>query len=251
VSALAMADICRKALLLWALTLPALSLAATDHVRLDPAPIDIQDVVSIQRGAKVFVNYCLTCHSAKAMRYSQLTQLGLTEEQVRENLMFTTDKIGEPMTVALRAADAKEWFGVVPPDLSVIARSRSPDWLYTFLRSYYRDDETATGWNNVVFENVAMPHVLWGLQGQQVLKAAEQRDAHGAGPVKTLVSATPGTLSEREYNGLVADLVNYLVYMSEPNRAKRVQIGYAVLLALAVLFVLFYLLKREYWKDVH
>jgi ubiquinol-cytochrome c reductase cytochrome c1 subunit len=246
-----MVDIARKALLLWALTLPALSLAATDHVRLDPAPIDIQDVVSIQRGAKVFVNYCLTCHSAKAMRYSQLTQLGLTEEQIRENLMFTTDKIGEPMTVALRAADAKEWFGVVPPDLSVIARSRSSDWLYTFLRSYYRDDGTATGWNNVVFENVAMPHVLWRLQGQQVLKSAEQQDAHGAGPVKTLASATPGTLSEREYNRLVADLVNYLVYMSEPNRAKRVQIGYAVLLALGVLFVLFYLLKREYWKDVH
>jgi len=240
-----------KKILLLVLVLPLTAVAATGHVHLDSAPIDTRDAVSIQRGAKVFVNYCLNCHSAQYMRYNRLLELGLTEQQIRDNLMFASDKIGDVMTVAMRKADAKQWFGVQPPDLSVVARSRGADWLYTYLRSYYRDDKSATGWNNVVFENVAMPHVLWELQGQQVLKVEESKGAHGDHAVKTLAVASPGTLTPVEYDRLVADLVNYLVFMGEPARAERVRLGYAVLIALAVLFVFVYLLKREYWKDVH
>jgi ubiquinol-cytochrome c reductase cytochrome c1 subunit len=233
--------------LLW----PATLLGATGAVRLDTAPIDVRDAASIQRGAKYFVNYCLNCHSAQYMRYNRLTDLGLSEEQIRDNLMFISDKVGETMSVPMSKPDGAQWFGAPPPDLSVIARSRGPDWLYTYLRSYYRDSETATGWNNVVFTNVGMPHVLWELQGQQVLKVEEGDGAHGKEHSSTLVLETPGTLSPREYDRVVADLVNYLVYMGEPVRAQRAQIGYVVLIVLGVLFVLTWLLKKEYWKDVH
>jgi ubiquinol-cytochrome c reductase cytochrome c1 subunit len=207
--------------------------------------------VSIQRGVRVFVNYCLNCHSAQYMRYNRLLALGLTEQQIRDNLMFGEGKLGDTMTVAMRRSDAKQWLGVAPPDLSVVARSRSADWLYTYLRSYYRDAETATGWNNLVFPNVAMPHVLWELQGQQALEVKEQQGSHGKHAVSELVLDQPGKLTRTEYDRLLADLVNYLVFMAEPERANRVRLGYLVLMALGVLFVLFYLLKREYWKDVH
>jgi ubiquinol-cytochrome c reductase cytochrome c1 subunit len=240
-----------KKILFLALMLPFAAYAAVGHVKLDKAPIDYGDAVSIQRGARVFVNYCLNCHSAQYMRYNGLMALGLTEQQIRDNLLFGPGKVGDTMTVATRAGDAKEWFGVVPPDLSVIARSRGADWLYTYLRSYYRDGETATGWNNLVFPNVGMPHVLWELQGQQMLEVKEEDGPHGKHSVTTLVLDQPGTLSANEYNRLAADLVNYLVFMGEPQRASRVRIGYMVLIAVGVLFVLFYLLKREYWKDVH
>jgi ubiquinol-cytochrome c reductase cytochrome c1 subunit len=156
------------------------------------------------------------------------------------------------MTVAMPRVAAKDWFGVPPPDLSVIARARGADWLYTYLRSYYRDDSTVTGWNNRVFPNAGMPHVLWELQGRQVLKIEEQAGgAHGEAHKTSLVLESPGTLSPREYDVLVADLVNYLVFMGEPGRVRRVQTGYLVLIALGVLFVFVYLLKKEYWKDVH
>jgi ubiquinol-cytochrome c reductase cytochrome c1 subunit len=245
-----------KRFLLLVLFAPGLLLAATE-ARLDHAPIDIGDAASIQRGAKVFVNYCLNCHSAQYMRYNRLTDVGLSEQQIRDNLMFMGEKAGEPMTIPTRKADQAQWFGAAPPDLSVIARSRGPDWLYTYLRSYYRDPATVTGWNNVVFPNVGMPHVLWELQGQQVVKAAEKKDGeHGAEhgnahAAPTLELAVPGTLSPREYDKLVADLVNYLVFMGEPVRAQRAQLGNAVLIGLGVLFVLAYLLKKEFWKDVH
>jgi ubiquinol-cytochrome c reductase cytochrome c1 subunit len=240
-----------KTSLLLGLLLPGLALAAAGHETLDRAPIDTRDAASIQRGARTFVNYCLNCHSAQYMRYNRLTDLGLTEGEIQYNLMFAASKIGEPMTVAMRPADAKQWFGVAPPDLSVIARARGADWLYTYLRSYYRDEGTVTGWNNLIFPNVGMPHALWELQGQRILVREQQQGPHGGAHAVSLVQSTPGSLSPKQYDALVADLVNYLVFMGEPARAKRVQVGYVVLIALGALFVLVYLLKREYWKDVH
>lgn len=235
-----------KAIILLLLAFP-LGATASGEMRLDRAPIDPRDAVSVQRGAQVFVNYCLNCHSAEAMRYQRLGDLGLTDQQIRDNLMFPTSKIGGPMAIAMRKSDAKSWFGVPPPDLSVVARSRGADWLYTYLRSFYRDDKTATGWNNLAFPNVAMPHALWELQGEQTLTAEKQE----AEQINTLTLQSPGKLSPLEYDKLVADLVNYLVYMGEPARETRIRIGYAVLIFLGVLFVPVYLLKREYWKDVH
>jgi ubiquinol-cytochrome c reductase cytochrome c1 subunit len=240
-----------KSLFLLVFLWPGALLAAGGEAHLDRAPIDIRDAASIQRGAKVFVNYCLNCHSAQYMRYNRLTDIGLTEQQIRDNLMFVAEKIGETMTIPVKKADQEQWFGAAPPDLSVVARSRGADWLYTYLRSYYRDSATATGWNNVVFPNVGMPHVLWELQGQQVLKVEEHEGAHGKTHSSTLVLEQPGTMPAREYDKLVADLVNYLVFMGEPVRAQRTQIGFAVLIALGVLFLLAYLLKKEFWKDVH
>jgi len=173
----------------------------------------------------------------------------LNEQQIKDNLIFPDAKIGDTMQVAMRVEDGKSWFGVAPPDLSVVARSRGADWLYTYLRSFYRDDSRAMGWNNVTFPNVAMPHVLWKLQGIQRLHADEAGGhgaAHGA-----LVLETPGTMSAQDYDGMVRDLVNYLVYMGEPAGVKRVQIGIIVLLFLGLMAVPAWLLKREFWKDVH
>ncbi len=234
-------------LLLW---LPAFAMAS-DEVKLARAPIDPRDAASIQHGAKIFVNYCLNCHSAASMRYNRLTDLGLTEAQIKDNLMFVSDKIGEPMRTAAPAADQKAWFGKAPPDLSVIARARGADWLYTYLRGYYRDDATATGWNNVAFENVGMPHVLWQLQGQQIMQVEEREGPHGKEHVKKLVLETQGTLPPAQYDRFTADLVNYLVFMGEPAQTTRKQIGYVVLMVLGVLFILAYMLKKEYWKDIH
>jgi ubiquinol-cytochrome c reductase cytochrome c1 subunit len=238
-----------RALFFQLLLIPLTAVAASEEMKLERAPIDPRDAVSIQRGAQVFVNYCLNCHSAEAMRYNRLEDLGLTEQQIKDNLMFATDKVGDTMTVAMRRSDAKTWFGVPPPDLSVIARARGADWLYTYLRSFYRDDSRETGWNNLSFPNVGMPHVLYELQGEQVLKP--QPGPKGTAEVNTLVLKAPGKLSAGDYDKLTADLVNYLVFMSEPARETRIRIGYAVLIFLGVLFVPVYLLKKEYWKDVH
>ena len=222
---------------------PGLALAAGGHVALDKAPLDLNDKVSLQRGAQIFVNHCLNCHGATAMRYSRLMDLGLTEAQIKENLLFTTDKVGDTMVSALAPKDGKAWFGVNPPDLSLIARSRGPDWLYTYMRGFYRDPAAKSGWNNTVFPNVGMPHVLWEQQGDPVLQAA------GNGPAK-LALDRPGKLPPAEYDRYVGDLVNYLTFMGEPVRAKRTQIGVVVLFFLAAFFVLTLLLKKEYWKDV-
>ncbi len=230
---------------------PAAVHAAGGDILLDRANIDSGDVLSIQRGAKVFVNYCLTCHSATAMRYFRLTDLGLTEPQIRDNLLFTGEKVGDPMRIAAGRKDQAEWFGVAPPDLSVIARSRGVDWLYTYMRSFYRDPARVTGWNNLAFPNVGMPHVLWQLQGTQVLKS--EKEDHGPRKVehKKLVLETPGTLAPLDYDKLARDLVNYLSYMGEPVKVERVQIGIVVLFFLSLLLVLSWLLKAEYWKDIH
>lgn len=237
---------------LLATMLPAVAVASEDSVALDKAPINLNNQASLQRGAKLFVNYCLNCHSANYMRYNRLADIGLSDEQIKDNLLFAAEKVGETMRVAMPKAEAKEWFGVVPPDLSVEARARTADWLYTYLRGFYRDDSRPTGWNNVAFANVGMPHVLWDLQGQQVLKTDTVVDAHGEKTERSrLVVDQPGKLSPAEYDAAMADLVNYLVYMAEPAQVKRQQLGVIVLLFLGLLFVVSYYLKKEFWKDVH
>ena len=240
--------------------LPAAVLASGGEVKLDHAPGDVRDVASLQAGARSFVNYCLNCHSASLMRYSRLRDIGLTEEQIKDNLLFTADKVGEMMNTAMTRNDAKEWFPAAPPDLSVIARARGADWLYTYLRGFYRDTATPSGWNNTVFERVVMPHVLWQLQGERIrtvvpLKDAEGREvSDGHGGVRTAVRfevVRQGTLSNTEYDAMVGDLVNFLVWMGEPQQVLRKQIGFWVLLVLGVLILLTWLLKREYWKEIH
>ena len=235
-----------KKLLCVLLLAPLLAWASGPETHLDRVPDKSGDVAALQHGAKLFVNYCLNCHSASYMRYNRLRDLELSEQDIRDNLMFTAEKIGEPMTIAMRRADAKQWFGVAPPDLTVIARARTSDagsggdWLYTYLRGFYRDDARPSGWNNLVFPNVGMPHVLWELQGEQVMGADHQ-----------LKLAVAGTLKPEQYDAAVADLVAYLQYMGEPVAPWRKRLGVFVLIFLAAFLVLSYALKREFWKDVH
>ncbi len=210
---------------------------------------DVHDRASLQRGARVFVNYCLSCHSASYMRFSRLAaDLDLSEVLVQERLMFATDKIGNTMNIAMSGSDAEAWFGVRPPDLSVIARARGDDWLYRFLTSFYLDASRPTGVNNLVFRDTAMPHVLWELQGWQ--RPIVRPGAGGGSEITGLELVKPGTLDEAAYRGLVGDLVNFLVYLGEPVRAARERMGVGVLLFLAVFLVVAILLKREYWKDI-
>ena len=231
---------------------PILGWASEGGVALERAPINQNDKISLQRGAAAFVNHCLNCHSASVMRYARLEDLGLSEAQIRDNLILTEAKVGDTMTTAMDPKVAKAAFGVVPPDLSLAARSRSPDWLYTYLRSFYRDPEAKSGWNNTVFPNVAMPHVLWEYQGSQELKVAQKMDPH-TGDVKVssrLVLERAGRMSRLEYDQYTADLVNYLAYMAEPAQTSRKHWGILVLFFLVGFFVLTLLLKQEYWKDV-
>ena len=228
--------------------------AAEAGYPLERARIDPTDIVSLQAGARTFANYCLNCHGAQFMRYNRLTEIGLTEAQIKDNLMPAGDKVGETMRVALQGKDAKVWFGVAPPDLSVIARSRSADWLYTYLRTFYRDPKSATGWNNAVFPNVAMPHALWSLQGERRLelvqsKAEGKAEAHAA-PEYKWMQVSDGTQGTVEYNRTARDLVNFLVYVAEPDAQLRKRIGIVVLFVLGVLFILAYGLKHAYWRDV-
>ncbi len=241
-----------KYILLALCLLPITAFASGVEVKLDRAEIQTNDKLSLQRGAQTFVNYCLTCHSADYMRYNRLRDLGLTEKQISENLIFTGQKPGGLMNSAMTKKEAKQWFGVPPPDLSVIARSRGADWLYTYLRQFYRDESTATGWNNLVFDRAAMPHVFYQLQGEQILKVEMVDDGHGGKhELKTLEMSKPGTLSKAEYDRQIADLVNYLVYLGEPAASTRVQIGIVVLLFLFFMLGLTYALKHEYWRDIH
>jgi len=231
--------------------LPLLALA-NEGAQLDHAPIDLKDQASLQRGARMFVNYCLNCHNAAYMRYNRLKDIGLTDAQIKDNLLFASEKVGETMIVAMSKKDAKMWFGVAPPDLTVEARVHGADWLYTYMRGFYRDHTTSTGWNNTVFDKVAMPHILWQLQGQQVLKVEEKIDAHGIKTeLHTLALNKPGTLSPAEYDATVVDLVNYMVYMAEPVQNQRKHMGLFVLLFLGPFFILAYYLKKEFWKDIH
>lgn len=233
---------------------PALGMAAGGGAHLDHADIDLSDQASLQRGAKYFVNYCLSCHSAKYQRYNRMAKdIGLSEDEVKENLMFTTDKIGEGMHIAMPAELSGKWFGNPPPDLSVIARSRGVDWLYTYLRSFYLDDSRPFGVNNTVFPDVGMPHVLWELQGLQ--KAVYRTEKDSAGNDTEVFDhfelVTTGSMSPEQYDEVARDLTAFLSYIGEPIQMERKQLGVWVLLFIAVFFVLAYLLKKEYWKDVH
>jgi ubiquinol-cytochrome c reductase cytochrome c1 subunit len=232
----------------------ALASGGGHAVHLDHVAIDVNDKASLQRGAAVFVNYCLSCHAAAYMRYSRLAQdLELDEELVRENLIFTGQKVGDPMIVAMPEKASKKWFGKAPPDLSVIARSRGADWLYTYLRGFYLDASRPVGVNNIVFPDVGMPHVLWELQGWQkpVHEVVTTPDGHEAEVIDRLEVVEPGTLAPQEYDRAMRDLVNYLVYMGEPAQLKRAILGPYVLGFLIIFTILAYFLKREYWRDIH
>jgi ubiquinol-cytochrome c reductase cytochrome c1 subunit len=239
--------------------LPGLAFANEAGFPLDKAP-ERSSLSSLQNGAKVFVNYCLNCHSASSMRYNRLRDLGLSEDQIRNNLLFSADKVGDLMTVAMKPADAKAWFGAVPPDLSVITRAKASsagsgaDYLYTYLRTFYKDDTRPTGWNNMVLPNVAMPHVLWQLQGVRTARFVEETDPHDehkkVHKFAGFEQVKPGTMSEQEYDTNVADLVAYLDWMAEPAQNTRKQLGVIVLLFLSLFAFLAWRLNESYWKNV-
>ena len=220
---------------------------------LDRANIDPTNKQSMQRGARTFINYCLSCHSASLMRYERIgNDLGIDEKLVSENLIFTGGKVGELMTVATADDDAKEWFGTVPPDLTVIARARGVDWLYTYMRSFYQDDSRHIGTNNLVFPDVGMPNVLWELQGVQkpVITTVKEHDG-SEHKVVELELVEPGLQTPKEFDRTVRDLVNFLDYMGEPAKYERRQLGTKVILFLLLFLVFAYLLKRDYWRDIH
>lgn len=237
------------------------ALAAGAGIEWQRFPKDrMTDLTALQSGARTFVNYCLNCHSAAFMRYNRLRDIGLTEEQIKKNLMFTTDKVGDTMKVSQDPVQAKEWFGGNPPDLTLIARSRAgskgsgADYLYTYLRTYYRDDTRPTGWNNLAFPNVGMPHVLWELQGQRSAKYEEVKDPHDASKVTHQFvgyqALTPGSMTPQQYDETVADLVAFLHWMGEPGQGKRVRVGVWVLLFLGVFTIIAWRLNASYWKDI-
>jgi ubiquinol-cytochrome c reductase cytochrome c1 subunit len=229
-----------KKIILSLLLIAPLFATANQMVIKEKAPIDLSDNASLQRGARTFVNYCLNCHSANYMRYNRLQDIGLTEKQIRDNLLLAGDKVGDTMASAMDPKDAKKWFGSAPPDLSVEVRARGADWVYAYLRSFYKDESRPTGWNNLVFDKVAMPHVLYELQGVQHLN----HETH------ELELVVPGKLGVKEYDAMAGDLTNFLAYMSEPNKLKHKYIGMWVLLFLAGLLVLVKKIKTEYWKDI-
>ena len=235
-----------RTLLAAAAFLPLAAWASEAGYPIERAPIDPRDLVSLQAGARTFVNYCLGCHGAQHMRYNRLADLGLNESQIRDSLMFTATKVGEPMKTALSPKDGKDWFGVPPPDLTVIARSRGADWLYSYLRAFYRDPRSATGWNNAVFENVAMPHALWALQGELAMEKVEAKDLAGHEHTEyQWTQLSKGSQSTLQYDATVRDLVNFLVYLGEPAGQTRKRLGVAVLFVLALVYVAAYALKRE------
>jgi len=232
--------------------------ASGDGIVWDKAPNKTNDLAALQNGAKIFVNNCLNCHAASYMRFNRLKDIGLTEKQIKDNLLFTTDKVGETMKVSMDVKNAKDWFGVVPPDLTLIARSRSDfgkgsgaDYLYTYLRTYYRDDTKPTGWNNLAYPNAAMPHVLWEMQGERKPVFVDAV-SHGqkVSAFKGWEQVTAGTMSPLEYDKAMGDLVGYMQWMSEPGQNNRVQIGVWVLLFLLLLTFAAWRLNAAFWKDV-
>ena len=232
--------------------------AAGGGIAWDKAPNKTNDMVALQNGAKVFVNYCQNCHAAAYMRFNRLKDLGLTDQQIKDNLLFSTEKIGETMKVSMDVKNAKDWFGVVPPDLTLVARSRSDfgkgtgaDYLYTYLRTYYRDDTKATGWNNLAYPNSAMPHVLWELQGERKPVYEEVMEhGHKVSVLKSWQQVSPGTMTPLQFDQSMGDLVGFLQWMSEPVQNNRVRIGIWVLLFLLILTFAAWRLNSAFWKDV-
>ncbi|MEK7758446.1 MAG: cytochrome c1 [Pseudomonadota bacterium] len=253
-------------LILLCVALPGLSLASGgEHAKLDAVKIDLSDKASLQRGARLFVNYRLSCHSISYMRYNRMGEdLGISDELVKENLMFAADKTGELMKAAMPREDARKWFGTAPPDLSLVARSRGPEWFYTYMRSFYRDQKSSTGWNNTLFRNVAMPHVLHDVQGlQRAVYRTEKHESETVKDGKKVKKVTeeqvfdrfeiekPGSMTTQQYDESMRDLTNFMVYVGEPAKLVRYRLGVFVLVFLAIFLVVAYLLKKEYWKDVH
>jgi ubiquinol-cytochrome c reductase cytochrome c1 subunit len=231
--------------------------AGGDTIAWDKAPNKINDLAALQNGAKLFVNHCLNCHSAAFMRYNRLTDIGLTEQQIKDNLLFTTDKVGDTMKANIDPKQAKEWFGANPPDLTVIARSRAghggtgADYLYTYMRTFYRDETKATGWNNLAFPNVGMPHVLWELQGERrPIFEERQESGHKVQVFKGWEQVTPGTMTPQQYDQAMADLVGYLQWMGEPAQTQRVRLGMFVMLFLLGFMYIAWRLNASYWKDI-
>jgi len=233
------------------------ALASEEGPTWDKAPNNVNDLPALQNGAKLFVNYCLGCHSAAFMRYNRLRDIGLTEQQIKDNLLFATDKVGETMKASIDPKQAKEWFGANPPDLTLVARSRSghggsgADYLYTYLRTFYRDPTKATGWNNLVFPNVGMPHVLWQLQGEREPQyQTHEEHGHEVKVFSGWKQVTPGTMTPLEYEQAVGDLVGYLTWMAEPAQNSRVRVGVWVLLFLGLLTAITWRLNAAFWKEV-
>lgn len=248
-----------KKLLIALAWLPVVALGNEATYPLDNAPAR-SSLSSLQNGARLFINNCLNCHAASSMRYNRLRDLGLSEDQIKANLLFSGEKVGDLMTTAMRPADAKAWFGAVPPDLSVIARAKAsaggsgPDYLYTYLRTFYKDDSRPTGWNNLVLPNVAMPHVLWQMQGVRGVKMVETDDPHEHGKkIQTMAGfeqLTPGTMNSAEFDSAMADLVAYMDWMAEPGREAHRRLGVIVVMFLALFAFLAWRLNESYWKEV-
>lgn len=231
----------------------SVSASAAGSSKLMHMDVDLSDQTSLQRGAKTFVNYCLSCHTAAYMRYNRMGEdLGINEDVLKSNFMFGTDKVGDTMTISMSKDGSYQFFGVVPPDLSVIARSRGADWLYSYFKTFYVDDSRPVGVNNLTFKDVGMPHVLWELQGVQRLVHHESDDGARHSPsYEDLELIAPGTQKPEEYDRTVRDLVNFMVYLGEPIKLKRGKIGVWVMLYLFVFLIIAYMLKKEYWRDVH
>ena len=213
---------------------------ASEEIHLEKAPIDLSDQPSLQKGARTFINYCLNCHSAKYMRYNKLLDIGLSKKDIKDNLLFTGNEIGDPMEISMPVKESKQWFGATPPDLSVVARSRGSNWIYSYMKGFYRDSSREIGWNNVVYVNSSMPHILWELQGEQEL----DKDTGKLNIIK------PGKLNQKEYDAVITDLTNFITYMSEPGQLKRKKIGFYVVGFLLLLLALTIKLKKEFWKDI-
>jgi ubiquinol-cytochrome c reductase cytochrome c1 subunit len=225
---------------------------AQEEAKLEPANNNIANTGSLQRGAKYFVNYCLGCHSAKYVRYNRVAQdLQITEKQLIENLMFTGERPFDTMANAMRPEDSVRWFGRSPPDLSLMARARGNDYIYTFLHGFYVAPNRPTGVDNIVLPGTAMPHVLWKLQGVQRAKFTTDAEHGGAQVFEGFESVRPGDLSAEEYDNVVRDIVNFLDYIGEPIKMQRQQLGIRVIGFLLVFLLIAYMLKREIWKDVH
>ncbi|MCQ8850009.1 cytochrome c1 [Alteromonas stellipolaris] len=243
----------KKLMCFLAFFLPGVALAAGGSVHLDKAPIDLTDKASLQRGAQLFMNYCLGCHSMKYQRYQRtFADLGIPDELGQENLQFTGEKVADYITRAMPEDAAAGWFGAAPPDLTLVARVRGEDWIYTYLRSFYVDESRPFGVNNKVFPEVGMPHVLQPLQGtptemhEEVMVDGEMVEQYVG-----IKSDGTGSMSPDEYDQAVADIVNFLEYTGEPAKLESHRIGKWVLIFIAVLFVFVYLLKKEYWREVH
>lgn len=234
------------------------AVASGGGVHLEHANINVHNQESLQRGAKYFVNYCMGCHALGYSRYNRIAaDLGLTEEQVQKNLIFTRnadgelDKPGALMKNGMSQKHSAEWFGAPPPDLSLVGRSRSPDWIYSYLKAFYVDPTRPMGVNNTVFPNVGMPHVLWELQGLQEKHCTKEGEGAHAVEHCEMKTVKPGSMNPTEYDQVVLDITNFLTYVAEPAQLHRKSYGVFVLLFLGLFALIAYFLKKEYWKDVH